>query len=352
MNTTPMVIVGGGAGAAAAAATLREYGCEAPIVVVSSETVAPYERPPLSKGLLTGSVVPADLAVYLRDLAQGVALAERLATGEPLLVLGGGFIGCEVAASARALGVEATVLEMDEFPMQRALGRAAGEAMAAVHRDRGVDLRTAETVLAVRSGATGVQVRTDRGEIDGGTLLVAVGLEPATGLAARAGIEVDPVTGGIAVDAFCRTSDPDVFAAGDIAAHDHPRYQARLRVEHHDNAVKQGRAAARSMLDPTPEPYDEIHWFWSDQYEHSLQAVGHIGDHDRQIVRSSVEDLSFSVVSLRERRVRSVFALNRATEVLGGRRLITADVEVDPDQIADTSTSLKRLATAAAGARP
>lgn len=407
MAVSRCVIVGGGPAASSAAAALRSAGFDGSLVIVSAEDVAPYQRPPLSKDFLTGASSAADLqlhprdwyadndvelrlgttvetvdaeghalvlgggerigydrtllatggtprrlpgveshrVLYLRDLADAEALARRMVPGEPLVILGGGFIGCEVAASARTVGVEVTVLEMAAVPLQRILGDEVGAVIAAIHRDQGVALRTGETVESVRTSDSSVVVTTDRGRLEGATLVVAVGLVPTTALVAGSGIAIDGTSGGIVVDQFCRTSIPDIYAAGDVAAHDHPGYSRRIRVEHHDNALKQGTAAARNMLG-AQEPYADLHWFWSDQYHHNLQSIGRAEGCDETVMRGSLAERSFSVFSLTAGRVRGVFALDRGMDIIGGKRLIKAGVPVTAEQLADASVNLKRLAMA------
>lgn len=403
---TSCVIVGGGPAASAAAATLRAAGFDGSVVIISAEDVAPYQRPPLSKDFLTGVSGAADLelrpgdwyaandvdlrlgtrasaidvgardvvlaggrrvrydrlllatggvprrlpdvdserVLYLRDLADAEALAKRMVPGEPLVVLGGGFIGCEVAASARTAGVEVTVLEMADVPLQRVLGDDVGAVMADIHRDQGVTLRTGERVESVDTGRDGVVISTDRGRLECATLLVAVGLTPSTELVAGTGVQIDETSRGIVVDRYCETSVPGIFAAGDVAAHDHPGYGRRIRVEHHDNALKQGSVAARNMLG-AHEPYSDLHWFWSDQYHHNLQSIGRTEGCDRTVVRGSVADRMFSVFALSEGRVRAVFALDRGMDIIGGKRLITSGTQVSVEQLRDESVNLKRLAT-------
>ncbi|GEL26927.1 pyridine nucleotide-disulfide oxidoreductase [Pseudonocardia sulfidoxydans NBRC 16205] len=407
MTPSRCVIVGGGTAAAAAAASLRSAGFDGSLTLVSSADAPPYERPPLSKGFLTGACsaedlqlrpsswyddndvelrlgttaealdvdehtltlgdgerirydrvllatggtprrlpdVESDRVLYLRDIGDAEALAKRLVPGEPLVVLGGGFIGCEVAASARALGVDVTVLEMAEQPLQRVVGAEVGRVVADIHREHGVTLRTGERVETVRADVDGVRVTTDRGPLECATLVVAVGLRPSTELAVDSGLAVDGATGGIVVDRFCRTTAPDVYAAGDVAAHDHPRYGRLIRVEHHDNAVRQGAAAGRAMLGER-KAYTDPHWFWSDQYTHSIQQVGRADGCDETVVRGSLADRDFSMISLSAGRVCAVFALDRGVDILGGRRLIDSGVTVTAEQLRDESVSLKKLATA------
>lgn len=409
MTTRPYVIVGGGPAAAAAIAALRSTGFDGPVVLVGAEDALPYERPPLSKDVLTsaasgsstriheaqwyvdndvelrlgeavdrvdkagmrvvlasGSIVDYDKllvvtggrarrlpgvdserVLHLRDVVDAESLAKRLVPGEPFMVLGGGFIGCEVAASARKLGVEVTVLEMATVPLERALGRAVGQVLADIHRDNGVSLHTGQTVTSVVESRDGLIVTTDRDRYECASLLVAAGMIPNTELVADSSVEIDPATGGISVDAFCCTSDPHIFAAGDVAAHDHP-YYGRVRVEHHDNAKRQGAAAARAMVGPGVA-YADPHWFWSDQYEHSLQSIGRAAPSDEIVVRGSLADRCFSVFSLGDGHVRSVFALDRGKDIVAAKRLIAAQTVVTAEQVRDESIDLKRLARPTGG---
>lgn len=402
MTNRAFVIVGGGPAAAAAAAALRSAGYDGPVLLIGAEEVIPYERPPLSKDFLagrrTGSAlelqprewyaehgvelrlgVPvqrvdpdqhavllaggerigydklllatggrprrldqarSDRVAYLRTVADAEALAKRLRAAGRLVVLGGGFIGCEVAATARQLGVEVTVLEMESVPLQRALGQRFGALIGQIHREAGVELRTGERVESVAETRDGLLVTTDRGRLECGMLLVAVGLQPNAEVVAGTAVRCE---NGILVDEYCRSTVPDIFAAGDVAAHRHPLYGRHIRVEHHDNAQRQGAAAARNMLGPAVS-YDDPHWFWSDQYEHSLQSVGIAGPDDEIVVRGSVPDRCFSVFSLSGGKVRSVFALDRGKDVIAGRRLIAAGVPVRAEELRDESVNLRRLA--------
>jgi 3-phenylpropionate/trans-cinnamate dioxygenase ferredoxin reductase component len=405
MTRQAFVIVGGGPCAASAAVTLRSAGFDGRVVVVADEPVTPYERPPLSKGYLTGSLGAGELPVrpaqwyadhdvelrlgeratavhpgdstvalsggerlhydalllatggrprpfegvdsarvgYLRTLADADRLAKRLRQGEPLLVVGGGFVGCEVAAAARQLGVEVTVLEMAPVPLERALGAQLGALVAEIHRDAGVDFRTGERVSAVTETSDGLVVTTDRARLECGTLLAAVGMVASTELAQRASVACE---NGIRVDEYCRTAVPRIFAAGDVAAHYHPTYGRHVRVEHHDNAVKHGAAAARNMLGQDVA-YSDAHWFWSDQYDHNLQSIGFDDGCDEVAVRGSVADRSFARFSLTQGRVRAVTAFDRGGDVLAGRKLIESGVRVSVDQLSDESVDLRRLARVA-----
>jgi 3-phenylpropionate/trans-cinnamate dioxygenase ferredoxin reductase component len=389
--TRILVVVGAGLCGGAAVQALRGEGFDGRIVMVGAEPHLPYERPPLSKEYLRGeqdrdalflwpesaysendievrletrvlALHPDGPAVELeggeRIDAEGVLLATGgrppLLGGEPsdrvltlrtvedadriraaldgagrLVVVGAGFIGAEVAASARGLGVEVTMLEMLDVPLVRAIGEEMGKVYAAIHRDHGVDLRTGESVKAVEE---------DSG---GDVVVIGVGIEPNVDLARDAGLEVDD---GVVVDGRCRTSAAGVFAAGDVARHDHPLF-GPLRVEHYDNALKQGAAAARSMLG-RDEVFDDPHWFWSDQYDVNLQVAGFASSWDRTVVRGSIEDLDFAVFFLRDGVLLSVLGVNRGKDVRRAMKLIAARARPDPGSLADQEVDLRTLVPA------
>jgi 3-phenylpropionate/trans-cinnamate dioxygenase ferredoxin reductase subunit len=336
------VIAGGGMAGGKAALTLREEGFDGRVVVVGAEPRAPYERPPLSKDYLRGesdadAALVAPLATYeeqgielrtgtevvsldtgahsvalsggeeltydrlliatgavprrppiegaerdgvlvLRSMADSDRLRAALERGGPLAIIGGGWIGCEIAASARQLGVEATILEQASQPLEGVLGTELGAFFAGVHREHGVDVRTSVKVTGVEGAGRVERVRLGDGSaVDCDTLLIAVGVAPDTRLAEAAGLELE---NGIACDERLRTSAPDVFAAGDVASALHPRYGRRVRVEHWANALEQGPAAARSMLD-RGGPYDALPYFFTDQYDVGVEYVGLHGPDDR-----------------------------------------------------------------------
>jgi 3-phenylpropionate/trans-cinnamate dioxygenase ferredoxin reductase subunit len=348
------VIVGAGLTGAKAAETLREEGFDGRIVLVGAEDELPYERPPLSKGYLQGkepregahvhdagfyaeqdiellrgveatALDPAAKTVtlstgedlrydrlliatgaqprrppipgahlegvrVLRTLADADALREHVNEGTRFAVIGAGWIGCEAAASARGRGADVTLLEAASQPLERVLGAQIGAFYADVHRSHGVDLRTNVGVERI-AGRT----RAERVELAGGAVvecdlvLLGVGVAPDTRLAASAGLAFGD---GIVVDAHLRTSAPDVYAAGDVAAAEHPRYNRLVRVEHWANALNQGIAAGRSMLD-RGEPYDRLPYFFSDQYDVGMEYAGHHDASDQVVLQGDPADGRF-----------------------------------------------------------
>ncbi len=338
MSEAPIVVVGGGLAAATAVTELREAGHDGEVVLLAGESEVPYERPPLSKGYLQGEqdresayVHPPqwyaehdvelrldervealdleglavrtaagrtpfsrlllatgarprtlDLAPTagvevrtLRTLADSTALRQRLGPDHHLLVLGGGWIGMEVAATARTLGTTVTVVEPAPHPLG-ALGPEVAARFAATHRDRGVDLRTGTRLLGLEGGTA---VLDDGSRLEPDTVLVAVGVAPEDQLASAAGLAVDD---GVLVDAGLRTSHPAVLAAGDVARVDHPLLGERVRVEHWQNAIDQGRAAAHALLGE-PVSFDDLPYFFTDQYDLGMEFFGHTAGAEAQL---------------------------------------------------------------------
>jgi 3-phenylpropionate/trans-cinnamate dioxygenase ferredoxin reductase subunit len=234
-------------------------------------------------------------------------------------------------------------------PLARVLGPEVGEVLAAIHRDHGVDLALGDSVAAIEGAGRVERVRTGKGRVLACDLVVAgVGIEPNQELLARAGARVD---NGVLVDAHCRTSLPDVYAAGDVANHEHPLF-GRLRVEHWNNGLHHGRAAARAMLGGT-EPYDYVHSFWSDQYEHLIEYVGWASTWDRLVFRGLPEGRKFLTFYLKDGVLRAAMGLDRGGDpedpktdselkVVAG--MIRRRARVDPARLADDTVALSRLA--------
>jgi len=391
------VLVGGGVGAAATSAALRRRGFDGEIVLVANEPDAPYERPPLSKAVLTGGdVVPArkpewyadndvelrlstratrlhtdtrvvrlddgddlrydtlvlatglrarrlagfdgDRIHYLRTAADARVLRTELADAERVVVLGAGFVGCEVAASAISLGKQVTIFEPEPTPLARVLGVKIGRAVLDIHRDRGVDVRTGEYVESCTPSANGLVLDSNLGyHTEADLVVVGVGALPNDELARSAGIETG---NGILVDEYGRTSAPDVWALGDVAAQTH--HGRRVRVEHHDNALRQGLNVAANITGEQL-PHTDPHWFWSDHYEHKLQSVGHARDLDDLVLRGSVEEGSFSAFSLTDGRIDGVISLGRPGDVLAVRRALHTPHAVTADELRDESLPVKQL---------
>ena len=224
---------------------------------------------------------------YLRTYDDAEALNSVLVEGSSLAVVGAGWIGLEVAAGARQRGVNVTVVETAKQPLMAALGETVGEVFATLHRDHGVDLRLQAQVEEIATGdgkATGLKMR-DGSTVAADAVLVAVGAKPNIELAEQAGLSMGD--GGVLVDASLRTSDPDIYAVGDIAAAEHPLFATRIRTEHWANALKQPAVAVAGMLGK-PGEYDELPYFFTDQYDLGMEYVGHAPSFDRVVFRGDV----------------------------------------------------------------
>ena len=288
------------------------------------------------------NVPGADLAgvLYLRDLADARRLRSELATARHVVVVGTGFIGAEVAASCRRVGAEVVALEAAPVPLGRALGDVVGQLYAEIHRDRGVDLRTNETVTGFHGHQRVEQVVTASGAtINCDLVVIGVGVVPAVDWLVDSGIALD---NGVVVDDLCRTSIRGVYAAGDVANWWHPTNRERLRVEHFDNAQFQGVAAARSMLG-LGEPYAPVPYFWSDQYELNLQYVGHASGSDDVVLRGSVQSGAWTAFYCRDGTLRAALTVNRRRDLTPARKLIAAQARVSARQLADEDCDLKTL---------
>jgi 3-phenylpropionate/trans-cinnamate dioxygenase ferredoxin reductase subunit len=415
MSGPRIVIVGASLAGATAAATLRDDGFDGEIRLIGAEAQLPYNRPPLSKGYLRQQerfedqlVKPADYYAAQRiDLTLGVrataidarqkvvelASGERVAydrlvvatgsrnrtlsvpgaslpgifqlrtvedcdrirsrtqRGGRAVVVGLGFIGCEVSASLRQLGVEVAAVETSRVPLARALGEDVGQVLADIHREKGVSLVLDDSVAAFEGSGRVERVRTGNGRVlDCDMVVAGIGIVPNSELLTAAGAQVD---NGVLVDEHCRTSLPDVFAAGDVTNHWHPIF-GRLRVEHWNNGYQQGRAAARSVLGGT-QPYDYVHSFWSDQYEHAIEYVGFAANWDRLVFRGRPESRAFLGFYLKDGLVRAAVGLNRGGdpedpkadgELKVAVDLIRNRVAIDPAALIDERVDLRRLAAA------
>lgn len=260
---------------------------------------------------------------YLRSMADVGPLRAAIDDRGALLVIGGGLIGCEVAATARGLGSDVILLEAGDRPLGRVLPPPVADVYAQMHRDNGVDLWTNVELDQLDVRPDGVTAVSPRGQVwSGSSALIAVGMVPNTDLAERAGIKVDSSGyGGIVVDKHCMTSDPNVFAAGDVAVFPNLILGGMQRVEHWNNAQEQGAHAARAILG-MPTPYADVPWCWTKQYGKNLQIAGWISPDDELIVHGSLADHDFTVLCLRNDRLVGVVSMGRPKEFRSARALI------------------------------
>jgi 3-phenylpropionate/trans-cinnamate dioxygenase ferredoxin reductase component len=389
--TAPIVVVGGGLAAGTLVTQLREHGHDGEVVVLAEEAHAPYERPPLSKDLLLDKGTPDDAAVhepawyaehgidlrtgtaataidvagrrvqaggewldydelvlatgarprhlpmadasgvpvvYLRTLDDSLALREHLTEGARVGIIGGGWIGLEVASAARYHGAEVTVLESLDLPLLRVLGPEVAQVFADLHREHGVDLRTGVQVTAITSRGNGATVALGDGSaLDVDLLVVGVGVEPNTELAEAAGLVLD---NGIRTDSRLRTSDEHVHAIGDVANADHPVLGHPLRVEHWDTARKHGQALA-ATLSGTPTDADALPYFFTDQYDLGMEYVGNTGPegYDRVVLTGDVPGRVFRAWWLRGDQVVAGMHANDWDAIDEIRRVVGTD-EIPP----------------------
>lgn len=399
-----VVIVGGGGTGDACAFALRKRGFDGQVLMLSSDHDRPYDRPYLSKEFLrrevdlpkvflhdedaygkerielrlgervvggsihdrrlklaSGNEVRFDVLVLglggtprrlpgvpeadnvrtLRSLRDSTALRDALQSANRVLLVGAGFIGAEVAASARQLGKEVLLLEAAPVPLQRALGQDVGRIYADIHRRHGVDVRTGTTVKEWHGGRDGVAAVTlsdgRREEVD--LVLLAVGIDPNLELPEALGLRLEG--GGVHVDESLRAA-PDVYVGGDVAFHHHPVLDRSIRVEHWEVAKGQGRGIAACITDG-PTPYKKLPYFWSDQYDVNLEYRGQASGDDTAVWRGDREALKFTVFYLRDGVVAGVLSMNDSKANDAGGKLIESRARVDPTALADPDIDLLEL---------
>lgn len=320
-------------------------------VTLQGEETVEYDKLLLCTGgrnrrfQVPGAATPG--VFQLRTLAECDAIRRAADPGARALVVGMGFIGSEVAASLRQLGLEVTAVLKDTAPLKAVLGSEVAEVMGRIHRNHGLRLVTEDEVVRFEGSDHLARAITAKGaRLDCDLAVVAIGIEPA--IDAFRGSEI-ALENGILVDETCRTSAPDVFAAGDVANHLHPVF-GRLRVEHYNNAEKQGRAAARAMLGDQ-RPYDDIHSFWSDQYEDKLEYVGDARTWDQIVIRGSLANSQFLAFYLSKGIMKAACGLNRGGdpeldadgELRACQRLIRAQAAVSEATLKDDQVDLRSL---------
>ena len=404
MNDKHIVIVGAGHAGGRAAEALRAAGHIGRVTLVGSEKHPPYERPPLSKELLAGAIehaktylnpeafyaekdialrlgttvgaidrkgqrielhdgdtIPYDALLlttgararrlplpgadgervfYLRDIDDSLMLRAKLTEGTRLAVIGAGFIGLEVAATARRRGAQVTVLELAPYPLARVAPPEIGQYLAALHRAKGVDLQTGVKVTAIEDAGKELRIL-----LEGGAPVIAdyaaigIGAQPNVELAQAAGIETRD---GVIVDEFGRSSDPAVFAAGDVTRHLNPLLGRHVRLEAWQNAQNQGIAIAK-IIAGGAQAFSEVPWFWTDQYETNLQMAGAPDKWDRVIFRGEPTDPGFTLFQLLDGKVVAAVTVNNARDMRFGRMLIQNGKIIDPALLSDKSTKLQDL---------
>lgn len=401
-----ILIIGAGQAAAQAVQSLRAEGFAGPIRIFGDEPYAPYQRPPLSKKFLAGEIgfdrvelkaedfyagagvethwgtrvteidrrekriltgdgqsfaygklliatgsrvrelnVPGfDLegVHYLRNIDDVKSIQAHFKPGARMVVVGGGYIGLEVAAVAVKRGLDVTVLETADRVMARVVDPIVSRFYERVHREEGVKIATGVTVASFEGEEKVTSVASGEGRrFPCDFVVVGIGIIPNTELAAEAGLDVE---NGIVVDALCRTSDPDICAAGDCTSHPNGVYGHRLRLESVHNAIEQGKTSA-ATLTGKEKPYNQVPWFWSDQYDLKLQIVGLSAGYTEAVVRGEPETgRSFAVFYLKEGVLVAVDAINRAPEFMMSKILTAKQARLDPARIRDEGVAVKELA--------
>lgn len=399
-----IIIIGANLAGGVAAITLREEGFTGKVILIGVEPHPPYERPPLSKKYLQGEksleeitlrpaafyperniearlgvrarrvdpqqkvvelengeripydkvliatgvrnrslpVPGADLpGIYsLRDVADADVIRQEGTAGRKAVLVGMGFIGSEVAATLRQLGVEVAVVEPLKLPLAHILGEDVGRVFESFHREHGVQMYFEELATRFEGDGRVQRVITQSGrQLECDFVVVGVGVEPVTEVVAESGVKLD---NGIVVDEYCQTNIEGIYAAGDVARHYHPLIGRHIRVEHYQNAISQGQAAARNMLGKQ-QPYAEVHWFWSDQYDYNIQYAGFHGRWDEFVVRGSLDQRNFIGFYLQDQRIGAAVAMNRPKDLRLTMPLIQAKTQVDTKSLADESIKLRSL---------
>ena len=401
-----VVVVGASVAGGTAAAVLREEGLDGRLVLIGAEDLPPYERPPLSKELLRGEQdleagfvrppgwwedhgiemrlgtralrldaaarevvlddgehIAFDRAVVatgsrprplhapgaglegvwtLREVGDAQRIREAARAGGRAVLVGMGFVGAEVAASLRHLGMDVTVVEVFETSLYRVLGAELGRTVEALHRDHGVEMIFEDTVSRVEGSGRAERVVTTTGRsIECSFVVVGIGALPEVSVMGDVGVAVD---GGLEVDARLQTVVPGVYATGDVASHDHPVF-GRLRVEHFDNALKMGEAAAHNVLG-RDRVFDDPHWFWSDQYDVNIQMVGYAPTWDRMVIRGSIAERRYCAFMLQEGRLRAALSVDWPRDVRRSLELIRSQVPIEERLLADPEVDPRSLVRA------
>lgn len=404
MTNRSIVIIGAGHSGGRAAEGLRRAGHRGPIVLIGSEIHPPYERPPLSKDLLSGKTpvektyllplkyyaeaeitlevgatataidaraqrvdladgrnIPYDAlmlttgararrlslpggagkrVLYLRDIEDALALRAQIKPGLRLAVIGAGFIGLEVAATARRAGAEVTVVEYANHPLARVAPQEIGEFVAGLHRRNGVVLQTGTAVTGMEDTGHSILLRTKAGEtFEADLVVVGIGAVPNLELAVAAGLKVDD---GILVDEYGRTSDSNIFAAGDVTRHFNPLIGRTIRLESWQNAQNQATAVAKIMSGGN-ERFSEVPWFWTDQFDMNLQMAGAPNGWDQLVWRGAPDDSSFTLFHLAQGKPVAATTVNNARDMRFARMLIARGQPADPATLADKANKLQDL---------
>jgi len=403
MSKEKTLIIGGGQAACQTATSLKSKKYDGEIKIFCSENYLPYQRPPLSKKFLMGELdkerlffkpekfyteneisinlnsyvqridienkeiflennkkenydnlviatgtIPrkidvekkiSDKIFYLRSIDDVLNIREKIKESKKVTIIGGGYIGLEVAAIINNLGLQVTIVEMASRILERVTSETISSFYTKVHRQAGVEILTNTSVEGLSENNNGIEVITSNGGIISDFVIVGIGVLPCDTLAFESGIEVK---NGIIVDEFCKTSNDSVFSAGDCTMHPNNFYNKNIRLESVHNAIEQGKTVATSIIGEKTA-YNQVPWFWSDQYETKLQIVGLLDNYDDIIVRGDKEKQSFAVFYLKDNAIIASDCINRPAEHMMSRKLISEKVLIDKDRLLDETIPIKEV---------
>lgn len=403
MKNQKIIIIGGGQAACQTAASLKNLGHTGEISIFCSENYLPYQRPPLSKKFLLGELEKErlffkpekfyhenniklnlntyveqidkknkqiifkenkkeyydDLVIatgtsprkiqsdvenpkniyYLRSIDDVLKIKNKVNNSKKVVIIGGGYIGLEVAAIINKLGLDVTIIEMADRILERVTSQKISNFYTKVHNEVGVEILTNTSVQSLISSKKGVEILTSNGTIEADFIVVGIGVIPCDKLALDAGLDVD---NGIVVDEFCSTSDKNIFSAGDCTFHPNAFYQKNIRLESVHNAIEQGKTVASSILGQK-KAYDQIPWFWSDQYDLKLQIAGLFGDYNDLIVRGDINKRSFAIFYMNNENMIASDCINRPAEHMMSRKIISERIIIDKLKLEDDSIPIKEI---------
>ena len=407
MSEKNIVIIGGGQAASQVATSLRQKNFAGDISILSSEEYLPYQRPPLSKKYLSGELdserlylkpekfyedqninvmlnsyveeidrsnskltfsknngeestinydnlvistgtsprlIPLDNpnlkgVHYLRSIKDVEGIKKSLIGAKSMVIIGGGYIGLEVAAVSKKLGLNVTVVEMANRILERVTSPIISSFYHSYHESNGVEIRTSTSVIGINGDLNVSSVETSSGIIEADIVVVGIGVLPCQDLAERAGIETN---NGIVVNEFCISSDSNIFSAGDCTLHPSAFYKRDIRLESVHNAIEQGKTVASSIMGEFI-PYNQIPWFWSDQYDLKFQIAGLNTDYDEHIVRGQPENNSFSVFYFKDGNMISSDCVNSAPDHMMSRRFIFNKTEIDLEKLQNREIPIKEV---------
>ena len=403
MDDQKIIIIGGGQAGCQTATSLRASGFLGEISIYCSENYLPYQRPPLSKKFLLGELdkerlffkpekfyrdnninfflnsyvtniekenkkiflnnneedsydklviatgtKPREIEVdkdsaknifYLRSIDDVLEIKSKLQSSKKVAIIGGGYIGLEVAAILKKLGLSVTIIEMAGRILERVTSQVISDFYTKIHNEAGVEILINTSVESIIKGTKNMEILTNSGSINADFIVVGIGVIPCDELALESGLKVQ---NGILVNEFCETSERDIYSAGDCTVHPNFYYNKDIRLESVHNAIEQGKTVASSIMNKK-EAYNQIPWFWSDQYNLKLQIAGLCFDYDDIIVRGNSDDRSFAVFYMKDNYMIASDCVNRPGEYMMSRKIISDKIMVEKKRLSDDSIPIKEV---------